>query len=134
MTNRRIATGVARPSVGHGGRLPALLALMAAALAGCGPTSTTTNADGTQVRHYFGYVRIEGRAPSAEVTIQRVSLTTVGMRVRDGLGLGYFDEDRVYAAPSCRIVVLVRTDEQLREAFNQVARLERGDVCAEKFD
>ncbi len=88
-------------------------AVLALALGGCAQTA------GGDVTHYFGWVRVE-RPRTSDQSVVADHYTSVGLRVRDGVGLGYAREQRVYVPLDCRLVVLVRNQAQLDRAIDQL--------------
>lgn len=117
-----------RPSV------PARRLLATAAVAficfGCVPLATV-NADGTISQHYFGYVKVTVPPTYAERgTVHAVEVSALGLQVRNGVGLGYFHDKRVAVPLDCRLVVLVRTQEQLDHAVFILNRMQKGEFCA----
>lgn len=100
----------------------ALCVATALACAGCA-SAPAIQPDGTLVRHYLGYVKVvvpqamDGRGNQPVHTSET---TVLGLRVGDGMGLGYVRDRQVHVPLDCRLVVLVANQAQLDQA---VARL-----------
>lgn len=103
------------------------------AVAACGVT--TIRSDAMVERHYLGYVKVV--VPDSYSERQRVSATDVaaiGLRVENGLGVGYFRDRKVVTPLDCRFVVLVKTRQQLDETVRLISKADlRGDICASVF-
>lgn len=90
-------------------------------LAGC----TLFDADTT---HHIGYVRIvEAEGSTQGVTAK--AIRTTGIRVSRGVGLGYFDEERIVVPIDCRLVIILETQAELAEALQRLESLERNELC-----
>lgn len=84
---------------------------------GCSPL-VTVRADGMTTRHYFGYVRLVGPNNPAvgDERITGTNVSVVGLRVENGVTLG-FAHDRIFSVPlDCRAVFLV-SDEGAFDAI-----------------
>ncbi|GJM30601.1 MAG: hypothetical protein DHS20C17_32360 [Cyclobacteriaceae bacterium] len=90
--------------------------------AGC----STVNPDGTISRHYFGYVKVI--IPGTKGDVSAVDITTVGLRIGKGIGLGYLHDYRLAAPLDCRIVVIVKNQNQLDHAVNMLSKMEE-NLC-----
>ena len=107
------------------------LALAAAgALCACTNIGDPASRDSTV---YLGFVRV-ARPPvakndSAGSQIVASDTRGIGLKVGPGLGVGYFHDEQYQAPTDCRIVFLVRTEEQLHEIIDRFAGLKEG-VCA----
>jgi hypothetical protein len=92
---------------------------------------TTVREDGSTVRHHFGYIR-EVMPPSKggaeKFVIQEY--TTVGLRIADGIGFGYFHERNDYIPPDCRVVIRVANKVQLNEVVRILSTYKEGELCA----
>jgi hypothetical protein len=100
------------------------LLLLAAPLGGCGDVAQ----QGAGVSYRFGLVRVHDVTDSAGVRTRQE--TTLGVKVSDGVGVGYIDERRVYVPLTCSIVVLVKTREQLDHAVERLSSVaKRSDLC-----
>ena len=106
-----------------------LLLLLTALTSGCAFSSNTVLDTGELVRHYFGYVKVITpaiHAPDAAVRVLSVEsygiwlYTDTRQAQKDpmglGAGLGYKFDHREYIPLDCRLVIRVKTREEL-EAF-----------------
>ena len=75
-------------------------------------------ADGSVVRHHFGYVAVT--SPPASSTAGDVSvmeITSAGVRIQHGVGLGFFKE-RIETIPlDSRLIVRVQSKQQMDEVI-----------------
>ena len=86
---------------------------------------------GRTVRRYFGYLEVidpptTNLPPDAEVRGGRV----YGVKVENGVTLGYSETSVVRVPFDCRAVILVKTHEQLdqiEQLLNGIAK--EGDIC-----
>jgi len=104
-------------------------AAMLSALTGCG-SFQTVKADGTVVRHYFGYTRVEipvhkGTEPDFSV----MEIRSTGARLWPSVGLGYFHERDEYIPLDSRIVVNVQNEQQLNEVLRVLAPIAKDGLC-----
>ena len=107
-----------------------LLWLSVLPLAGCAPLATV-NSDGTISHHYFGYVKVVvPQSYSSEGQIHAVDVTSVGLQVRDGVGVGYFRDNRIVVPLDCRLVVLVKNQGQLDNAVDSLKAMGGNNICA----
>jgi hypothetical protein len=103
------------------------IAIFICLLTGC----VTIDPDGTLTRHYFGYVKvIVPLAYDPSGTTRAVETTTIGVRVENGVMVGYVHDKLISVPLDCRLVVMVRNNRQLDEAVDKLAKASRGDVCA----
>lgn len=91
-----------------------------ALLSGC-VSSGTVQPDGTLVRKYFGYVRVEVPQAEASSPVYTSKVTTIGIRVDNGVGVGFIEDSQVVVPLDCRLVVLVANQAQLDQAINQMS-------------
>lgn len=99
-------------------------------IAGCSGV-TTVQPDGYVARHYFGYVKLVVPDSYSETTrVSAADVKAVGIRIENGVGVGYFHDQQVVTPLDCRLVVMVRDKEQLRAAAEQLATISGGDLCA----
>jgi hypothetical protein len=84
-------------------------------LGGCAHTSSEPG-----VTHYLGWVRVEQPRTFGPDELHVREATSIGLRVGNGIGIGYEHEARVYVPLDCRLVVLVRSELQLDRAVNQL--------------
>ena len=102
----------------------------AAAGALCACTQVGASREGTL---YFGLVRVAASSVDKNASSSGEILATdtsgIGLKFGDGFGAGYFHDQRYAAPPDCRILFLVRTEEQLREITSTLANFKEG-ICA----
>lgn len=101
-------------------------------LSACSPL-TTVAPDGTISYHHFGYVKVivPNTYNSSEKTVSATDVSTLGIQLRNGIGVGYFRDKQVVVPLDCRTVFLVSNQEQLDKAistFNATNKME--GVCA----
>jgi hypothetical protein len=98
-------------------------------LAGCTPI-TTIRQDGSEVRHYFGYVRvIEPLAAGPDEQFKVLEVETLGFRIEKGLGFGYFHERNEYIPLDCRLVIRVTSKQQLEEVLETLSPIMKEGLC-----
>jgi hypothetical protein len=85
------------------------------ALGGCAHTSAEPG-----VTHYFGWVRVEQPRVFGPDEVHVRDSTMVGLRLGDGIGIGYEREQRVVVPLDCRLVVLVSSPLQLEQAVGRL--------------
>lgn len=108
----------------------AATAIVAAALSGCA-TVDSVQSNGQLVRHHFGYVRIAVPSPEVGRTVYASDVATLGMRVSDGISLGYTREKFVVLPLDCRLVMLVATANQLNDAMEELSQFKNAPgICA----
>ena len=90
-------------------------------LAGC------TFYDGNTTYH-MGYVKIV-EVDGSTVGVESKAVRTIGVRVGDGIGIGYFDEKRIAIPLDCRLVIIVQTKTQLDEMLRRLEGLQRRELC-----
>lgn len=104
--------------------------VIAAAGALCACTQVGPSREGTL---YFGLVRVSASNTDKNVASSGEILATdtsgVGLKFGDGFGAGYFHDQRYVASPDCRVLFLVRTQEQLNEITKRLANFKEG-ICA----
>jgi hypothetical protein len=106
-----------------------LLALFALLGAGCAPM-VTVDEDGRTIEHHFGYVRVLKPPKTSDVGKFRVEgLQTYGLRVEDGIGVGFFQANRVYVPLDCRFVAIVANQAQFEHLLRTLSHLEKDQLC-----
>lgn len=86
--------------------------------------------DSGSVRHHFGYVRVV--TPPTTSTIgkfQAMEFTTMGLRVDNGLGIGYFHERNEYIPLDCRLVIRVMNEQQLVDVIRNLSFMKKEGLC-----
>lgn len=94
--------------------------LLSATMGGCA-SSAIVQPDGTMVRRYFGYVRVEVPQAEASQPVYVSDVSAVGIRVGDGFGVGFLRDKQVVVPLDCRLVVLVSTQKQLDDAVRRLS-------------
>jgi len=108
-------------------RIYLLLFSLLATLTGCGSINTV-KADGTEVRHYFGYTRVEIPVhKSAKGDFSVMEISSSGARLWPSLGFGYFHERDEYIPLDSRIVVRVQNQQQLEQVIKVLGPLATKD-------
>ena len=83
---------------------------------------------GGNTTHHIGYVQtIDAKGSTDGVSSK--AIRTIGVRFRDGIGVGYFDEKRVVVPLDCRLVIIVRNQAQLDEALQRLEGLKGRELC-----
>ncbi len=98
-------------------------------LIGCAPITTIRN-DGSTVKHYMGYVRVI--EPPAVGTYEQFNVSeveTMGIRIVNGIGVGYFYERNEYIPLDCRLVVRVLNKEQLENVLQTLSPIAKKGLC-----
>jgi hypothetical protein len=123
---------------------------IAATLSGCSEVRVDEGGRSTayKVEHHFGYVRV--LRPKAEGNLTVEDLTSLGIRIGPGFGLGYFDEQRVIKplpttaceageatcsidAEICDLVVIIHDKRDLAHAMDMVKALGDQRICGVTF-
>lgn len=92
---------------------------------------TTIRQDGSVVKHYFGYVKVITPPTVGNVENFRVmEVSTSGLRIENGLGVGYFYERNEYIPLDCRLVVRVVNEKQLHDVVKTLSLFEKEGLCA----
>lgn len=107
-----------------------LTLIVAGSLFGC--TSLGPNPDSDEVRHYFGYVKIQNSYNKVgKITAEDVFF--VGAKVSQGIEIGVSDS-RILSIPlDCRAVILVKNKTQLQEAASTISKLGLDKICTSEF-
>jgi len=72
------------------------------------------------VTHYLGWVRVEQPRTVGSDELHARSATAIGLWVGNGMGIGYQHDQRVYVPLDCRLVLLVKSPEQLERTVVQL--------------
>ena len=94
--------------------------LVAVILSGCA-SSAIVQPDGTIVRRYLGYVRVVVPQAEAAQPVYVSDVSTLGIRIGDGFGIGFLHDKQVVVPLDCRVVVLVATQKQLDDAVEKLS-------------
>ncbi len=90
---------------------------------------TTIQPDGTRMQHYFGYVRVMMPPSHPAETVQATDVTMVGLRIVNGIGVGYLHDYRLAVPLDCRLVVLVQNQQQLDHAIQNLTKTMKENLC-----
>jgi hypothetical protein len=102
-------------------RLLCLLA-MVLGLTACASSSVK---NGYQTHSYFGWINVQAKQQEPnDPVIERI--TTLGLRMGPGFGLGYLDDTRVQLPLDCRLVIFVKDLEQMENLFRAYPQLKEG--------
>jgi hypothetical protein len=104
-------------------RLPIALAIGLAA-SSCVGTIDTAKPTTTS---YLGLIRVVV-PPDETSRVIAFDVKAVGLRVGNGFGIGFFDDDRLYVPLDCRTVILVANQSQLDSAIHTVKNMGE-DIC-----
>ncbi|MBI5190744.1 MAG: hypothetical protein HZA22_08725 [Nitrospirae bacterium] len=108
-----------------------LLALMLVALPGCFAFTTTCD-DGSKVHHYLGYARvIENPRYPEDAKFGGLEDEIYGIRIENGLTIGYSHRKEEYFPFDCKLVVKVKDKEQLDEAVKLLSPILKEGLCVE---
>lgn len=93
-------------------------------------SAVSVREDGSSVRHHFGYVRvITPPTVSDSRKYQAMEYSTFGLRVENGLGIGYYHERNEYIPLDCRIVIRVMNEQQLKDVLQTLSFLKKEGLC-----
>ena len=102
----------------------------ALALSGCASVGTI-EPNSSLVRHYVGYVKVAVPQTVARGAVYTSDISVLGLRVGNGIGVGY-SRDRQFVIPlDCRLAVLVANQAQLDDAVTRLnSMFGHQEVCA----
>jgi hypothetical protein len=89
-------------------------------VAGCSGIATT-EADGAIAHHYFGYVKVIN--PASQDHSRQVlgsDVSTLGIRIGNGVGFGYMRDQYLSIPLDCRFVIFVKDKQQFDYVAAQV--------------
>ena len=97
-------------------------------LTGCS-AMTTVQPDGTIAYRHFGYLKVisPNKFSTGKTPISATNIETVGIKVGNGVGIGYFHDKQIVVPLDCHTVFLVSNQEQLDKAIstlNDVTKME----------
>lgn len=108
------------------------LLLVGTVSAGVGCTTINTEKNLESPGYYLGLIKYQ---VATDNNVQRSSVQTFGLRIKDGFTLGFIDERKVIVPKGCQVVVFVRTAEQLRQVAALTQTLKGVQVCeAQELD
>lgn len=91
---------------------------------------TTHGEDGSVIKHYFGYVRIKEPAKVGNPDFKVREIQTVGLRVENGFGVGYFKEREEFIPLDGRLVIRVKNTGQLKWIKDNILPfIKEKDLC-----
>lgn len=82
---------------------------------------------GRAVEHHFGNVRVI--RPPSEGAFYALGTETFGIRIENGLAIGYLESSRIVVPLDCRLVAIVRTREQFGHLVDTFKGLGRDQLC-----
>ncbi len=98
-------------------------------ISGC-TTTTYKFKDGSSSSSYFGYIKfIEPPTLSPNDDFKVVEIEAYGIRIMNGLGLGYFHERLETIPLDCRIVIRVMNREQFKMMEEILLPIAKEGVC-----
>lgn len=102
-----------------------LSCLLAVSLITAGCVSPVVH-EGYRTRSYFGWTTVtEKLQANADPQVEIVK--NVGVKIGQGLGLGYSEDVRVHLPMGCGVVIFVQNLDQLDQLFNVYPHLRQGD-------
>lgn len=105
--------------------------VVAASCLGACASAPVIEPDGTLVRHYLGYVKVAIPQAVAQRPVYVSDVTVVGLRMANGIGVGYSRDRQIVVPLDCRLVLLVATQAQLDAAVDRMpAALASANACA----
>jgi hypothetical protein len=108
----------------------AIVLLVVASLGGCA-SAPVIEPDGTLVRHYLGYVKVAIPRAAAQRSVYVSDVSVLGLRVAEGIGVGYARDRQIVVPMDCRLVLLVATQAQLDAAVERMPMaLASANACA----
>lgn len=91
---------------------------------------TSIREDGSSVRHYLGYVRVAEPPTAGHGEEFKVSdVKTIGIRMSQGFGIGYFHDHNERIPLDCRLVIKVANKQQLDEVIEQLTPITKEGLC-----
>jgi hypothetical protein len=112
-----------------------LLIFTCLAGAGCSPL-TTVQADGSIAYHHFGYVKvvIPSSYSSGSEKVSATDITTTGIKIGDGLSVGYMRDKKIIVPLDCKAVILVSNQQQLDQTVQLLKQFgEKEGLCASLY-
>jgi hypothetical protein len=110
-----------------------LAVLVCLGLSGCVVRTSHVNGEVASTR-LLGFVKIDTYEDQG-LQVTRNTLATVGLRVGEQSGLGFFSESTLSIPLDCRVVVLVTSDSQLEAVRRFMQDPTRGtELCLQKTE
>lgn len=111
----------------------ALWLCLSALLHGC-TTVEIRGSTGSVTKHYFGRVYLRVDLEDGETRVLGHDVRGVGLRVGNGVGVGYFRDRKISVPLDCRLVVLVDDDRKLAGAIRLLSEATKGErLCGTDF-
>lgn len=82
--------------------------------------------NGYRSRSYFGWITAVEKI-DADGAIKLESVKTMGIKVGQGFGIGYFEDSSVILPLDCGMVIFVKTIDQIEDLFKTYPHLRQGD-------
>jgi hypothetical protein len=103
----------------------------------CGALGACTTIDASSDRGsatYFGIVHVlapatETNAPAGSAPVSVSDASAFGLRIRNGIGVGYFHDQDYRIPPDCRVAIFVQNQQQLEQLARQLADFKEG-ICS----
>ncbi len=111
-------------------------------VSGC--SSITLEANGSITKRYVGWLKVTAAAKDEvkngnlqkvidEARVERVKV--LGLRIANGIAIGYVDDASISLPLDCRLVIVVKTIEQLRQIADSYPQLLKTDnLCVKPLD
>ena len=103
---------------------------------GCSPV-TTVQPDGSIAYHHFGYVKVvlPSSHNNGSERITNTDITTTGIKVGDGVSVGYMRDKKIVVPLDCKTVILVSNQEQLDKTIQLLKQFDVKDgLCASIYN
>lgn len=111
-----------------------LVLVLALGLGGCTTLSVDSAGDARGKRTYVGIVTVwapsDADDPLAAPRIRQMDISTLGLRLGNGVGMGYL-RDRLLSIPlDCRLVVFIRSTADLAHAEKLLRATTQENLCS----
>jgi hypothetical protein len=98
-------------------------------LFGCASETNAQNSFSEETR-YYGFFRTSmPKKDTGEDRIRLYETSGTGLRIGNGIGLGYFHDKTITVPLDCRLVLLVHNSEQLKLAADLIRGLQESSAC-----
>lgn len=92
---------------------------------------TTIDENGRVVIHNFGYVKIiKPPVYPASKTIDVTGARLFGFSVGEGFTIGYKANEYMQIPADCRVLVIVKDENQLKHLINEMSLIGKEEICA----
>lgn len=100
-------------------------------LNGCAERISDNNASTSARGMYFGYLEVSHPASVNLPTSSEISGVRVfGIKIENGVTIGYSDTTLVSVPLDCRVLIVVKTDEQLRQIRSLLEQSLEKNICS----